>query len=448
MDTLSLIIGILIGALGGGAAVWFALSARSRAEQKSLADANTRLQADLTSARAEAGQLNSRVTQLTGDLATANANLVHSEKRQQEVAQQIEQMQANNRTEFENIANRVLDDKTAKFTTQNQTNLTQLLDPLRQQIGEFKEKVEAVHTDDKLDRASLLFQIKSLKELNAQVTEDAKNLTLALKGDSKVQGDWGEMILERVLERSGLTKGVEFSVQENLKTDTGANVRPDVIINLPDKKHFVVDSKVSLTAYERYCSAQDPEERERALKQHAQSLRAHVQELANSSYESLYQITTPDFVFMFIPIEPALGVALQADSAIFNDAFDKKVILVTPSTLLVTLRTVEQIWKQEKQTRNALDIARKSGLLYDKFEGLYRDLLKVGDKLKEASAVHQEALDKLKTGRGNLFGKVEELKKLGAKAQKSLPDGVLEEAAEGGSEDEESAKVGNGSQPE
>jgi DNA recombination protein RmuC len=245
-----------------------------------------------------------------------------------------------------------------------------------------------------------------------------------------------------------LTKGIEFSVQENLKRDTGANVRPDVIINLPDKKHFVVDSKVSLTAYERFCSTQDPDARETALRQHAQSLRAHVQELADSSYENLYQITTPDFVFMFIPIEPALGVALQADSAIFNDAFDKKVILVTPSTLLVTLRTVEQIWKQEKQTRNALDIARKSGLLYDKFEGLYRDLLKVGDKLKEASAVHQEALDKLKTGRGNLFGKVEELKKLGAKAQKSLPDGVLEEAAEGGSEDEESAKVGNGSQPE
>ena len=295
--------------------------------------------------------------------------------------------------------------------------------------------MEAAHTDETADRRALREQIASLRDLNAQVTEDARNLTLALKGESKTQGDWGEMILERVLERSGLTKGAEFSVQENLKSDAGANLRLDVIIHLPEKKHFVVDSKVSLNAYERYCSGAAPEDRKAALRQHAQSLRAHVQELAVKNYQDLYQIAAPDFVFMFIPIEPALGAALQDDSAVFDDAFDKKVILVTPSTLLVTLRTVAQIWKQEKQTRNALEIARKSGALYDKFEGFYQDLLEVGDQLKKAAAAHQDALDKLKTGRGNLVSRVEDIKKLGAKAQKSLPDALLGEAAEGEVED-------------
>jgi len=233
------------------------------------------------------------------------------------------------------------------------------------------------------------------------------------------------MILERILERSGLTRGVEFSVQENLKSDAGANLRPDVVIHLPEKRHLVVDSKVSLTAYERSCSAEEPEARKAAMQQHAQSLRAHVQELAEKNYANLYGITAPDFVFMFIPVEPALGAALQADGAVFNHAFDRKVILVTPSTLLVTLRTVAQIWKQEKQTRNALEIARKSGALYDKFEGLYGDLVEVGERLKQASGAHQDALDKLKTGRGNLMSRVEDLKQLGAKAQKSLPAEAL-----------------------
>ena len=427
VDPLSLAIGISAGGLAGSAICWLFLSVRLRSERQLLAEKAARLETDLAEAKTQAARLQDRLTSLTGELAAARANLTHAEARQEEVSREIERMQARNQAEFENLANRILEEKSARFTTQNQANLHQLLDPLKQQITEFKQKVEATHTDDKVDRASLLVQIQSLKDLNTQVTADARNLALALKGDSKTQGAWGELILERILERSGLTKGIEFTVQENLKSDTGANLRPDVIIHLPEKRHFVVDAKVSLTAYERFCSTADPEERKAALRQHTQSLRAHVQELADKNYASLYAITTPDFVFMFIPIEPALGAALQGDSALFNDAFDRKVILVTPSTLLVTLRTVAEIWKQENQTRNALEIARKSGALYDKFEGLYRDLLEVGNKLNQAAAAHADALSKLKTGRGNLISRVEEIKKLGAKTQKSLPADLLDE---------------------
>lgn len=424
----------LIGFAAGGCLLCLIQWSRARAERRVLTERNTHLETALTETKGQFTQAQAQVLQLTGALAAANADLANSEARRVEFAQEFEEMKTRTKAEFENLANRILEEKAGKFTEQNQANLRQLLDPLKEQIGEFKLKVETLHSDDKADRASLKTQIESLRELNAQITEDAKNLTLALKGDSKVQGNWGEMILESILERSGLTRDVQFSVQANLKTDAGANLRPDIIIHLPEKKHFVVDSKVSLTAYERYCAADNPEQREPALQQHAQSMRARVQELAGKNYQDLYQITAPDFVFMFIPVEPALGAALQVDPGIFNDAFDKKVILVTPSTLLVTLRTVAQIWKQEKQTRNALEIARKSGALCDKFEGLYRDLLDVGDKLDGASAAHRDALDKLKHGRGNLIKSVEDLKKLGAKAQKSLPDVLVQEAIEADSQ--------------
>jgi DNA recombination protein RmuC len=230
-------------------------------------------------------------------------------------------------------------------------------------------------------------------------------------------------------------------VQANLKSEEGVNLRPDVIINLPDKKHFVIDSKVSLTAYERLYSIENPTEREIAMRQHVQSLRTHIQQLAQKKYQDQYAITAPDFIFMFIPIEPALGLALQKDATIFNDAFEKRIILVTPSTLLATLLTIAQIWKQEKQTRNALEIARKSGALYDKFEGLYQDLLEVSKNISKAASANQNVLDKLKNGRGNLIKSVEELKRLGAKTQKSLPSNLLDAATESDSQETESEQI-------
>jgi DNA recombination protein RmuC len=429
-----------IAFVAGGGIAWLLLSARSRADLRVLTERNTLLESSLTEARDQETQARGEVLALTAKLATAQADLENAEKRMREYSRDFEQMQTRLKTEFENLANRILEEKTSKFTAQNQTNLEQLLSPLKLQIGEFKSKVEQVYTSETADRAALRAQIESLTKLNASITEEARNLTFALKGDAKTQGNWGEMILTKVLENSGLTPGNEFTVQTNLKTDEGANVRPDVIIHLPEDKHFVVDSKVSLTAYERYCSATEPDEQEAALKEHVRSVRDHVGELERTKYQDLYQITAPDFVFMFIPVEPALSAALRADHTLFNYAFEKRVVLVTPSTLLATLRTVAQIWKQEKQTRNALEIARRSGALYDKFVGFYEDLKEIGAKLNATRDSYDAALNKLKDGRGNLIKSVEDIKKLGAKAAKELPPVVVQEAGE--------SDAGTGAAPE
>ncbi len=403
----------------GGVIVWLIQSARSRADVGVLTERNKLLENSLKEAKDQVGTTNEKVITLTGTLATAHADLVNAEK-----------MQARLKTEFENLANKILEANTAKFTEQNQKNLGQLLNPLKTQIDDFKSRVDHVYTTDTADRAALRTQIKSLAELNVQMTEDAKSLTLALRGDSKSQGDWGEMILEKILENSGLTRDDNFTVQTNLKGEDGSDLRPDVIINLPDNRHFIIDSKVSLTAYERYSSATDEENRKESLKEHIQSIRAHVDELGDKKYHELYQITTPDFVFMFIPIEPALLNAVREDQTLFNYAFKKNVVLLTPSTLLATLKTVEYMWNQEKQTRNAKEIARRSGALYDKFMGLYDDLIDIGKKLTATTDVYQAALNKLKTGKGNLIKNVEEIKKLGAKTSKELPSTLVQEAEE------------------
>jgi DNA recombination protein RmuC len=403
---------------------------RHKAEWAALEAKTAQLENSLSLGKVEIAQAQGQVLQLTSSLATARANLANADLRLENNAREIEVLQTRLKTEFENLANRILEEKSTRFTAQNQTNLDQVLGPLKTQIHEFKQRIEQVYSNETADRAALRTQIESLRALNTQVTEEARNLTLALKGDSKAQGNWGELILERVLERSGLTRGVEFTVQTTLKSEEGSNLRPDVIIHLPENKHLVIDSKVSLTAYERCFSAVDSETQEAALREHVQSVRKHVEELASKKYQDLYQISAPDFVFMFLPVEPAFTRALQADSSLFNEAFEKKVILVTPSTLLATLRTVAHIWKQEKQTRHALDIAKKSGALYDKFVGLYEDLTDLGDKLKSASDCHRDALNKLREGPGNLIKRVEDIKRLGAKAGKSLPSQLVEEAEE------------------
>lgn len=431
MDLLSFAAGFIIAAL----AAWLIQSFRLKSERSTLLAQNRLLETAGAETKAAVAKLQTEVVRLTGDLAGTRAKLANAELQIQNKATEMEQTQARLRLEFENIANRLLEEKASRFTAQNQTNLDQLLNPLKTQIGEFKQKIEQVYTSETADRAALREQIQSLKSLNTQITEEARNLTLALKGDSKAQGNWGELILEKILENSGLTKDLEFTVQAGLKSEDGGLLRPDVIIHLPDNKHLVVDSKVSLTAYERFCSEADPEAQQIALTHHVRSIRAHVDELARKKYQDLYQISAPDLVFMFVPIEPAFSRALQTDPALFNEAFEKRVVLVTPSTLLATLRTIAHIWKQEKQTRNALEIARKSGALYDKFVGLYDDLLKLGGKLKDASDAYHDTLNKLKTGAGNLVKRVEDIKKLGAKAEKTLPAALVQEAEEGNAND-------------
>lgn len=415
MDTLFLIVTFILG----GVIAWFIQSARLRTESRVLTERNASLDTSLKEVKGQLADAQEKTLALTGTLATAQADLANAKE-----------MEARHKAEFENLANKTLEITASKLTDQNKLNIDQLLNPLKLQIEGFKSRIEQVYTTETADRSALRTQIESLTKLNMQMTEEAKNLTLALKGDSKSQGDWGEMILEKVLETSGLIRDVEFTIQASFKSDEGSDLRPDVIINLPERRHFVIDSKVSLTAYERYCSTMDEKDRSVALREHIQSIRAHVDALAEKKYHDLYQITVPDFVFMFVPIEPALLIAVREDQTLFNYAFKKNVVLLTPSTLLATLKTVEYMWKQEKQTRNAKEIARRSGALYDKFMGLYDDLLDIGKKLDLTTGVYHSALNKLKTGKGNLIKSLDDIKKLGAKTSKELPPGVVQEADE------------------
>lgn len=416
--------------VAGVTLTWSLLRLRGQAHQATLLERCAAADRTYAEAKQELDVARSQIVVLSAQAAKADADLQNANNRMQEYAGNLEAMQSRLKTEFENLANRILEEKSSKFTAQNQTNLEQLLGPLKTQIGEFKTRVEHVYNTETADRSALRQQIDTLKDLNQKINEEAKNLTLALKGDSKAQGNWGELILEKVLESSGLKKGTEYVVQNSLKTDEGKTVRPDVIINLPENKHFIIDSKVSLTAYEQYCSSENSEDQKVLLKEHIKSVRKHVDELAAKKYHDLYQINAPDFVFMFVPVEPAFSLALRSDGNLFIDAFERKVILVTPTTLLATLRTVDQIWKQELQTRNALEIARKSGDLYDKFVIFYTSLEKVNAKLNETQTAFKDVFDDVKTGRGNLIKRVEDIKKLGIKASKELPPNVMQQAIE------------------
>jgi DNA recombination protein RmuC len=346
-------------------------------------------------------------------------------ERNKEQKGEVEKLQEKFTKEFENLANKILDDKTSKFTEQNKENLKNILSPLQDKIQLFEKKVEDTHKESIDYHAALRQQILGLREMNEQMSKETLNLTKALKGDSKMQGNWGELILERVLEKSGLEKGREYEVQQSFTTEDGNRVFPDVVINLPDGKKMIVDSKVTLTAYERYINEEDDTLKLQFLKEHVLSLKRHVDQLSEKNYHDLYEIESPDFVLLFIPIESAFAIALNEDTSLYNKAFEKNIVIVTPSTLLATLRTIDSMWANQKQQENALEIARQAGALYDKFEGFVADLVKIGKKMDEAKIEYQGAMNKLVEGKGNLINSVEKLKKMGAKAKKSLPENIL-----------------------
>jgi len=349
-------------------------------------------------------------------------------ERNKEQKQEVEQLQEKFTKEFENLANKILEEKTTKFTEQNKENLKNILSPLQDKIQLFEKKVEDTHKESIDYHAALRQQILGLREMNEQMSKETINLTKALKGDSKMQGNWGELVLERVLEKSGLEKDREYFVQQSFVTEEGNRVFPDVVINLPDGKKMIVDSKVTLTAYERYINEEDDHLKAQHLKEHVISINRHVEQLGNKNYQDLYQMESPDFVLLFIPIESAFALALNEDTALYNKAFEKNIVIVTPSTLLATLRTIDSMWANQKQQENALEIARQAGALYDKFEGLVGDLLKIGKKMDEAKVEYQGAMNKLVDGKGNLITSVEKLKKMGAKAKKSLPENIITRA--------------------
>ena len=362
---------------------------------------------------------------LKSQLAAQNENLQKLLDSQKE---EIAKMQEVAKTEFQNLANKILEEKTLKFTEQNQQNLKNILNPLQEKITDFEKKVENTHKESIDYHAALRQQIIGLKDLNLQMSKETVNLTKALKGDSKIQGNWGELVLERVLEKSGLEKGREYEIQKSFVTEEGNRVQPDVVINLPDGKKMIVDSKVSLTAYEKYINEDEEEQKTAFLKEHVTSLKRHVEQLGNKNYQHLYEMESPDFVLLFIPIEPAFAIALNEDTQLYNKAFEKNIVIVTPSTLLATLRTIDSMWTNQKQQDNAIEIARQAGALYDKFEGFVTDLVKIGKKMDEAKTEYEGAMNKLVDGRGNLITSVQKLKIMGAKAKKSLPEPILNRA--------------------
>lgn len=349
-------------------------------------------------------------------------------ERNKDQKQEVEQLQDKFTKEFENLANKILEEKTVKFTEQNKENLKNILSPLQDRIQLFEKKVEDTHKESIDYHAALRQQILGLREMNEQMSKETINLTKALKGDSKMQGNWGELVLERVLEKSGLEKDREYFVQQSHTTEDGSRVFPDVIINLPDGKKMIIDSKVTLTAYERFINEEDDNLKNQHLKEHVVSINRHVEQLGNKNYQDLYQMESPDFVLLFIPIESAFAVALNEDTTLYNKAFEKNIVIVTPSTLLATLRTIDSMWTNQKQQENAIEIARQAGALYDKFEGFVSDLIKIGKKMDEAKIEYGNAMNKLVDGKGNLVNSVEKLKKMGAKAKKALPEAVLKRA--------------------
>ncbi|WP_196888521.1 DNA recombination protein RmuC [Aureivirga sp. CE67] len=357
-----------------------------------------------------------------------NSENVLLKEKLQEQKKEILNLQEKFSVEFENLANKILEEKAEKFTKQNHINLQQILNPLQEKIQTFEKKVEETHKDTIDRHAALREQIFGLEKLNLQMSKDALNLTKALKGDSKMQGNWGEIILERVLEKSGLEKGREFEMEKSFSVnyENRTRLRPDVIIHLPENRKMIIDSKVSLTAYEKYINCEEETLKPTLLKEHITSINRHVMQLSGKRYEDLYQIESPDFVLLFIPIEPAFAVASKMDPNLYNNAFSKNIVIVTPSTLLATLRTINSIWQNEKQKRNAIQIAQQAGAMYDKFEGLIQNLIKIGKRLDDAKTEYSGAMNKLCEGKGNIVVSMEKLKDMGAKAKKSLPESVVE----------------------
>ncbi|SHI29036.1 DNA recombination protein RmuC [Algibacter luteus] len=435
-DNLILILSIIISAAIGGYLGMLFTKLKSKSEQSTLEERQNQMQLtieelkqNLSKIESEREEIRREKDFLNTELARKNSEYENLQELNLKRDKELEERQEQLRKDFELLATKILEEKSEKFTLQNKENIKNILNPLQEKIKTFEEKVDLTQKESISMHSALKEQLLGLKDLNQQMTKEATNLTRALKGDSKMQGNWGELVLERVLEKSGLEKDREYFVQQSFTLENGSRVLPDVVLHLPDGKKMIIDSKVSLTDYERLVNADD-EDKDRFLKAHVNSIRKHVDQLSEKNYQDLYDIESPDFVLMFIPIEPAFAVVVNEDNSIYNKAFEKNIVIVTPSTLLATLRTIDSMWNNEKQQQNAIEIARQAGALYDKFEGLVSDLTGVGKKIDAAKSDYSAAMNKLVEGRGNLITSVEKLKKMGAKAKKSLPEAIIKRAEE------------------
>lgn len=447
MDFIFLVVGLIIG----GTAAWFIVSSTlqkkiviSPGELEALKKESDTIKNELrfkeellVQLRQEtafikqelSGERNT-IVELNRQLSAKDSDYRNLRERLNEQKREIEELQQKFAIEFKNLANEIFEEKSKKFTDQNKTNLSDLLNPLKEKITEFEKKVEQTNKESIERNSALKEQILSLKELNQQITKEAENLTKALKGEAKTQGNWGEVILEKILEKSGLIKGEHYETQVSITNIDGKRLQPDVVVRLPESKNIVIDSKVSLVAYERYVNSEDDAEKMRFIKEHLTSIRLHIRSLSEKSYQSLYDIGSLDFVLLFMPLEPAFSLAVQNDGELFTDAYERNIVIVSPTTLIATLRTISSIWRQEQQGRNALEIARQGGLLYDKFVAFTEDLKKIGQHIEASKTVYIDAMKKLYDGKDNLTRKAERLKELGAKTTKSVDQRLLDRAAE------------------
>lgn len=434
MEAVLLVAGLLVGGLAvllwkrnqpdGAAAELQDLRTRLGIEEARAAQ----LLADRSRLEQQLQQEQQQLIRLSEEKSALEARQHYQDEKLARQQQEMDQIREKFTMEFKNIANELLESRSKTFSTQNQQQLELLLSPLRERLKEFESKVDSTHKESLEKHASLFNELRNLRELNQNMSEEARNLTRALKGESKTQGNWGELILERILERSGLSRDAEYRVQESLLTDEGRRVQPDVTILLPGERFLVIDSKVSLTDYERFVSAEDEAEKLAALKRHVLSMRAHIKGLSEKKYEHLHGAGSPDFVLMFVPLESAFHAALQQDADLFGDAFDKNIVLVSTSTLLATLRTIASLWRTEKQNQNAQEIARQAANMYDKFVDFSSDLIKVGVQLDGTQKTYAEAMKKLTEGKDNLVRKTERLKELGAKGSKQIDSRLLDRA--------------------
>lgn len=395
-------------------------------EMSAVTRSNQMLQSDKNDLSAKLNDSHAHVLKLNNELTAALSASKNIEQRLAEQKGEMEQLNQRFKVEFENLAAKILEEKSQKFTEQNKQSLDTILNPLKEKIKDFEDKVQKVYDTEAAERNMLKGEIKQLMSLNQLMHQDAQNLTKALKGDAKMQGNWGEFILESILEKSGLVKDREYIAQASISTEDGKRFQPDILINLPDGKCLVIDSKVSLVAYERYVSADDEMVKALSLKEHLQSVRSHIKGLSDKNYQNLYGAKSLDFVLLFVPIESAFALSVQNDAQLFNDAFERNIVIVSPSTLLATLRTVANIWRQENQNKNAIDIANKAGDMYDKFVGFVDDLIGLGNKMRDSQKAYEAAMNKLHQGTGNLVKRSEDLKKLGAKATKAIPQTLID----------------------
>jgi DNA recombination protein RmuC len=423
---ISLLVAVLLGAALGAALVWWRLRGDDQGaiEQAGLSaellvrqQERERLHSELAAAREQLAGSQQQLAEARAESARWQERELHQQERLQWLEQSREQM----KKDFEALSAKIFEERSAKLQEQNRTGLDDVLKPFREQLQEFRRRVDQIHSDDNRQQATLLEQIRNLQQLNQGMVEDARHLTNALKGQTKTQGNWGEMILERILEESGLSRGREYETQVSMTSDSGQRRQPDVIVHLPDNKDVIIDAKVSLTAYERFCREDDEDLRRQALEEHVQSLRSHIRGLNRKEYEGLDGVQTLDFVLLFIPVEAAFLSAMEKAPELYNEAYNKHIVLVSPTTLLVTLRTINNIWRNEYQNRNALDIADRAGRICDQVVLITEALDDVGDKLDKAHKSFDLAYDRLSRGRGNLIGQAHKLQSLGARARKQLP---------------------------